>query len=717
MAASPSTVEPFKQPLLPFSSPPPDSPAKPFSSSSLSRTSPPSTSAPRHVRHPSLGARLAPRRALSIPLALVGCVALLLLVARPSSSSSRGDVSEGSAGYAYLHRQAAGWIPWRNDRTSSGSEALRNRVAPASCAEDRTPEELDKLFEQAKLPLEVGASTEERLRVWEDEAPGWGVEPAEWVAKNLETCPSHRIKPNQNLDLLNNAHLTWAAMSTKRIMELRKEMVAYLRRREKDGAMGEKAWGQGKGLVFTAGNADTFSRVLLTLKMLKNHLHTSLPAEIFSFPGEEPSPEVRDQLEQHGAKLRIVEGAARDTSRTKNYHIKATAIIRSSFREVLFLDSDNIPAASLMPLDSPVPAAVLADAQNATDPWTRVRDDGAVEEVWGKPTGLWEAKAYERLGVMFWPDYWRTQADNPIWALIGVPCRDEWEQEAGTILVDKRKHLDALLLAEWMMDTERFKFWFNFSDGDKDMFRFAFLALRKRWGVPGRYVSVGALPRNTMSGFCGHTMLQNDHLGRPLFVHANLLKQIPSGVGKGFAWGRHRQIRTQPSTHSLQGTGARTYASSALLEAADPLVDEDADCDDLADAENDGTVPRGREGRSARTRRRAVVEKGMRAHFHGGWVSALCIDYSWSDPRSSEELATARLSVAATLPNPSSLPLSQLADEAGIDLSYTAAGDGFELRFVEDEATEVVAWKDDARLRGFEEAFFAEGGKLNGKGF
>lgn len=73
----------------------------------------------------------------------------------------------------------------------------------------------------------------------------------------------------------------------------------------------------------------------------------------------------------------------------------------------------------------------------------------------------------------------------------------------------------------------------SFSDGDKDMFRFAFLALRKRWAVPGRYVSVGALPSNTMTGFCGTTMLQHDHLGKPLFVHANLLKQIPSGIGKG----------------------------------------------------------------------------------------------------------------------------------------------------------------------------------------
>lgn len=36
-------------------------------------------------------------------------------------------------------------------------------------------------------------------------------------------------------------------------------------------------------------------------------------------------------------------------------------------------------------------------------------------------------------------------------------------------------------------------------------------------------------------------MLQHDHLGFPLFVHANLLKQIPSGVGRGYTWGRTRQ--------------------------------------------------------------------------------------------------------------------------------------------------------------------------------
>lgn len=70
-----------------------------------------------------------------------------------------------------------------------------------------------------------------------------------------------------------------------------------------------------QGLVFTAGNADTFSRVLLTLKMLRNHLHTSLPSEIFSFPGEEPTAEIRAELEAHGATLGIVGDATRDPSR------------------------------------------------------------------------------------------------------------------------------------------------------------------------------------------------------------------------------------------------------------------------------------------------------------------------------------------------------------------------------------------------------------------
>ncbi|GEM10957.1 alpha 1,2-mannosyltransferase, glycosyltransferase family 71 protein [Rhodotorula toruloides] len=492
----------------------------------------------------------------------------------------------------------------------------------------------------------------------------------------------------------------YASMNTSRVMGLRDEMVRYLREREGEGGMSTSEWGQGKGLVFTAGNADTFTRVLTTLKLLNSsHLASPMPAEIFSFPREEPDAVTRGELERLGATLRVVEDAWRGEGRRKNYHIKASAIIRSSFREVLYLDSDNIPAGSLLPLE-------LWEGRNGTE-----------EEEATRPAGLWEAKAYKRLGAMFWPDYWRTHPINPIWAIIGVPCRDEWEMEAGTILIDKSKHLDALLLAEWMMSSERFEYWFNFSDGDKDIFRFAFLALRKRWGVPGRYVSVGALPRDTISGFCGHSMLQNDHLGKPLFVHANLLKQISSGVGKGFAWGRHRQLRTPPSSLSLQG---RPLTPSHKLELEEPLTDDDVDCDMVADVGYDGFPVRGRERvkghpQEARIRRRAVWEKGIRAGFKRGGMFALCIDIRFDDPRSHEETWGAKLSVASSSPNPSRLPLEALA--ANVDVSYTAAPDGFELKFWQDEVLEVVHWKDVPRLNGFEEAFFEVGGKVNGEGF
>jgi hypothetical protein len=101
-----------------------------------------------------------------------------------------------------------------------------------------------------------------------------------------QSCPSHRIKPNQNSQQLDNSHLIWTALNTTGIMQLRQEMITFLRRMEKEGKMGPKAWGEGKvrrrggfpprprggfaclltrwwdfrrsfeqGLVFTAGNA------------------------------------------------------------------------------------------------------------------------------------------------------------------------------------------------------------------------------------------------------------------------------------------------------------------------------------------------------------------------------------------------------------------------------------------------------------------------------
>lgn len=156
-----------------------------------------------------------------------------------------------------------------------------------------------------------------------------------------QSCPPHRIKPNQNHQLLDKALFLYAALNTTSVMGLRGEMVAYLREREEQGATGSDRWGEGKvrfgisslstrereltprparahaqGLVFTAGNADTFTRVLTTLRLLHSaHLASPLPAEVFSFPGEEPDEETRGELEMLGARLRVVDEARRGKGR------------------------------------------------------------------------------------------------------------------------------------------------------------------------------------------------------------------------------------------------------------------------------------------------------------------------------------------------------------------------------------------------------------------
>lgn len=175
---------------------------------------------------------------------------------------------------------------------------------------------------------------------------------------------------------------------------------------------------------------DTFYRVVVSLRLLRDVYNSTLPAEVFSYPGEIPDEDVLTDLQELGAVVRQVD-LQRDVQRGKNYQLKGAAVIQSRFQEVLFLDSDNYPA--------------------------------------NDPELLFEATAYHRLGLFFWPDYWKETPMNPVWQLIGVACerfsvvqvlsllsevflgRDEFTQEAGVILIDKKRHMDVMVLVDYML--------------------------------------------------------------------------------------------------------------------------------------------------------------------------------------------------------------------------------------------------------------------------
>lgn len=65
---------------------------------------------------------------------------------------------------------------------------------------------------------------------------------------------------------------------------------------------------------------------------------------------------------------------------------------------------------------------------------------------------MFEAPNYKRLGLWATPDYWKTSANNPIWAIMGVKCRNEWEMETGQMFIDKKLHLDVFLLIQYMLE-------------------------------------------------------------------------------------------------------------------------------------------------------------------------------------------------------------------------------------------------------------------------
>ena len=119
-------------------------------------------------------------------------------------------------------------------------------------AANTTDYDLQGWFEASRQPGAMQEATlEERLQDWESAPIG---ELGNWVKFNALNCPK-RLEENRNESQLKKAHMLWSSLTSDDIARLRGEMIEVLREAEAEGLMGEKHWGKGRGLVFTAGNA------------------------------------------------------------------------------------------------------------------------------------------------------------------------------------------------------------------------------------------------------------------------------------------------------------------------------------------------------------------------------------------------------------------------------------------------------------------------------
>ena len=226
----------------------------------------------------------------------------------------------------------------------------------------------------------------------------------------------------------------------------------------------------GRGVVIPGGGPRYFPNAWVCIRSLRD-AGCALPVELWHLGSEELDNEMRSLVEALGVTcVDALQVHRRHRVRfVRGWPLKPYAMFHSRFAEVLFLDADNVP---------------LSD-----------------------PEYLFDQPEYRRLGAVFWPDIGNLGQQEKVWALTGVPFRDEWAFESGQMLVDKTKCAQALAIAVWM-NCEHGDFWYQHLYGDKDTFHLAWRRLGLEYAMPP--YPLGRLP---------HTNVQHDFEGRPLFQH------------------------------------------------------------------------------------------------------------------------------------------------------------------------------------------------------
>jgi ADP-heptose:LPS heptosyltransferase len=230
---------------------------------------------------------------------------------------------------------------------------------------------------------------------------------------------------------------------------------------------------QGRGIVIAGGGVRYFTCAWVCIKMLRR-LGCRLPIEFWHLGDSEMDRERRSLLADLDVKC-VDAHKVREEKPCRTlggWELKPYAILHSAFREVLFLDADNVP----------------------------VRN----------PEFLFEDPAFRKTGALFWPDFeLANQAKAaPIWKSCGLRAPREPEFETGQMLFDKQRCSRALRLALWF--NEHSDFYYRHLHGDKETFHLAFRKLKQPYSLVPH-------PVHSLAG----TMCQHDLEGRRLFQHRN----------------------------------------------------------------------------------------------------------------------------------------------------------------------------------------------------
>jgi hypothetical protein len=225
----------------------------------------------------------------------------------------------------------------------------------------------------------------------------------------------------------------------------------------------------GRGIVIGGGGLGYFTCAWICIGQLRR-LGCRLPIQLWHLGTRELDDRMRALVAPLGVECidACKTGLVERHDGLAAWELKPHAILHSSFREVLWLDSDNVPVVN--------------------------------------PEFLFDTKEFAETGAIFWPDRERMPREHPAWQIFDVPFRDEPDFESGQVVVDKEKCWRPLRLALWY--NEHSDFFYEYVYGDKDTFRFAWHRLKQPFAMP-------SFPLLELEGAC----CQHDFSGRIVFQH------------------------------------------------------------------------------------------------------------------------------------------------------------------------------------------------------
>jgi hypothetical protein len=255
----------------------------------------------------------------------------------------------------------------------------------------------------------------------------------------------------------------------------------------------------GRGIVLCAGGLSFVSNAYICLKFLRKF--SNLPVQLFYAGNKEMPADVMDQLTKEFCFLSLHDITQLEFTQKypflqidnfRGYQIKPYAILHSTFREVLYIDADNVALKS--------------------------------------PDFLFDLPEYYEKGALFWSDFPTMKStQKKLLQVFGIDFDEvfqEAEFESGQMLINKEQCWKALLTVCMVnSDKDNFRnYCYRYTNGDKDTFRLSFKFARKSYNIIRHIpLPIGnnfiARIQHEIGSFDVTGMLQHDQNGRPLFVH------------------------------------------------------------------------------------------------------------------------------------------------------------------------------------------------------